>query len=66
MLGVDGDPEFVDGKLQPLTAWGMKVMSIGFLVDEAAPMIWRGPMAFLKIWDKWRKDGSMQGLELKG
>jgi cyclohexanone monooxygenase len=27
---------------------------------------WRGPMAFLKIWDKWRKDGSMQGLELKG
>ncbi|MEI6545609.1 MAG: monooxygenase, partial [Burkholderiales bacterium] len=27
---------------------------------------WRGPMAFLKIWDKWRKEGSMQGLELKG
>lgn len=45
MLGVDGDPAFVDGKLQPLAAWGMKVMSIGFLVDEAAPMIWRGPMA---------------------
>jgi len=28
-----------------LEAWGLKVMSIGFLVDEAAPMIWRGPMA---------------------
>ncbi len=45
MLGVDGEPAFVDGKLQPLSAWGMKVMSIGFLVDEGAPMIWRGPMA---------------------
>jgi ATP-binding protein involved in chromosome partitioning len=45
MLGVDGEPEFVDGKLMPLEAWGLKVMSIGFLVDEAAPMIWRGPMA---------------------
>lgn len=45
MLGIDGEPAFVDGKLQPLQAWGMKVMSIGFLVDEAAPMIWRGPMA---------------------
>ena len=27
---------------------------------------WRGPMAFLKIWDKWRQEGSMQGLELRG
>ncbi|MDO8799047.1 Mrp/NBP35 family ATP-binding protein [Phenylobacterium sp.] len=46
MLGIDGDPGFgPDKKLIPLEAWGMKVMSIGFLVDEAAPMIWRGPMA---------------------
>lgn len=45
MLGIDGEPAFADGKLQPLTAWGMKVMSIGFLVDEGSPMIWRGPMA---------------------
>jgi ATP-binding protein involved in chromosome partitioning len=45
MLGVDGEPVFADGKLQPLRAWDLKVMSIGFLVDEAAPMIWRGPMA---------------------
>jgi ATP-binding protein involved in chromosome partitioning len=45
MLGIDGEPAFVDGKLQPLEAWGLKVMSIGFLVDEGAPMIWRGPMA---------------------
>ncbi|HEX6860832.1 MAG TPA: Mrp/NBP35 family ATP-binding protein [Caulobacteraceae bacterium] len=45
MLGVDGEPVFTDGKLQPLRAHGLKVMSIGFLVDEGAPMIWRGPMA---------------------
>jgi ATP-binding protein involved in chromosome partitioning len=45
MLGLDDQPTFQDGKLDPLKAWGIKVMSIGFLVDEAAPMIWRGPMA---------------------
>ena len=45
MLGIDEQPKFEDGKLTPLDAWGLKVMSIGFLVDEASPMIWRGPMA---------------------
>ncbi|MBC7167797.1 Mrp/NBP35 family ATP-binding protein [Phenylobacterium sp.] len=46
MLGADGDPEYhPEKKLIPLEAWGLKVMSIGFLVDEDAPMIWRGPMA---------------------
>ena len=46
MLGAEGDPEYhPEKKLIPLEAWGLKVMSIGFLVDEDAPMIWRGPMA---------------------
>ncbi len=45
MLGVDEQPAFEDGKLLPLEAFGLKVMSIGFIVDEASPMIWRGPMA---------------------
>ncbi|HEV7157918.1 MAG TPA: Mrp/NBP35 family ATP-binding protein [Caulobacteraceae bacterium] len=45
MLGVDQQPNFVDGKLEPLQAHGLKIMSIGFIVDEGAPMIWRGPMA---------------------
>jgi ATP-binding protein involved in chromosome partitioning len=45
MMGVDGEPLFIDGKLQPLQAHGVTVMSIGFLVDEGSPMIWRGPMA---------------------
>ena len=46
MTGVHAEPELgEDRKLQPLEAHGLKVMSIGLLVDEAAPMIWRGPMA---------------------
>jgi ATP-binding protein involved in chromosome partitioning len=45
LLGADGSPEFVDGKLEPLVAHGIRLMSIGFLVDEGAAMIWRGPMA---------------------
>ncbi len=45
MLGCNVQPDYVDGKLEPLRAHGLKLMSIGFLVDEAAPMIWRGPMA---------------------
>ena len=46
MLGVDADPQVgPDKKLIPVDAWGLKTMSIGFMVDEGAPMIWRGPMA---------------------
>ena len=45
MLGVDEEPTFEDGKLIPLRAHGLKVMSIGFIADEGAAMIWRGPMA---------------------
>jgi len=45
MLGLSGKPNSSDGKkLQPLEKWGLKVMSMGFLVDEDTPMIWRGPM----------------------
>jgi ATP-binding protein involved in chromosome partitioning len=46
MTGVDAEPQIgPDKKLIPLKAWGVKLMSIGLLVDEAAPMIWRGAMA---------------------
>jgi ATP-binding protein involved in chromosome partitioning len=44
MLGVSRKPEVRDGKMLPLAAWGLKAMSIGFLVEEETPMIWRGPM----------------------
>ena len=46
MTGLTAEPELnADRKLAPLEAWGLKIMSIGFLVDEGAPMIWRGPIA---------------------
>ena len=44
MLGVSGKPALVDGKMQPIEAWGLKAMSIGLLVDADGAMIWRGPM----------------------
>ncbi|MGP1397067.1 MAG: iron-sulfur cluster carrier protein ApbC [Inquilinaceae bacterium] len=45
MLGIKGKPASPDGKtLDPMVRHGLKVMSIGFLIDEETPMIWRGPM----------------------
>ena len=45
MLGITGRPESKDGKtLEPLEAWGVQAMSIGFLIDTDTPMVWRGPM----------------------
>lgn len=45
MLGVSGRPNSRDGKtLDPMQAYGIKCMSMGFLVAEDTPMIWRGPM----------------------
>ncbi len=45
LLGLKGQPQQLSGdKLAPMEAYGIKVMSMGFLVDEETPMIWRGPM----------------------
>ena len=45
MLGIEGKPESPDGKsIIPMTNHGVQVMSIGFLVGEDTPMVWRGPM----------------------
>jgi ATP-binding protein involved in chromosome partitioning len=46
MLGLENErPSSPDGKhLKPLEAHGVKAMSIGFLVDQEQPMVWRGPM----------------------
>ena len=46
LLGLTGKPEVVEGgkTLRPMKAYGIKVMSMGFMVDEATPIIWRGPM----------------------
>ena len=45
MLGVSDKPESKDGKsLEPLVGHGIQSMSIGYLIEEETPMIWRGPM----------------------
>jgi ATP-binding protein involved in chromosome partitioning len=46
LFGISSKPEIAsEGKtLLPLEAYGVKVMSIGFLIEEGAPVIWRGPM----------------------
>ncbi len=44
LMGLKGTPESDGKRLKPMEAWGLKTMSIGFMVDEDTPMIWRGPM----------------------
>jgi ATP-binding protein involved in chromosome partitioning len=45
MLGASQRPESVDGKsIEPIESYGVQTMSIGFLIEEEEPMIWRGPM----------------------
>lgn len=45
MMGLSGQPDSKDGKtIEPMENYGVQCMSIGFLIDESAPMIWRGPM----------------------
>ncbi len=45
MLGLKGMPDSPDGKiLKPMIGHGIQTMSIGFLVDDESPIIWRGPM----------------------
>ncbi len=44
MVGLRRKPEVRGDKMIPLQAWGLACMSIGFLVEEETPMIWRGPM----------------------
>lgn len=44
MLGVSGQPTVADKRIIPHQAHGVKVMSMGFLVEEESAMIWRGPM----------------------
>ncbi|MFM2422935.1 MAG: iron-sulfur cluster carrier protein ApbC, partial [Pseudomonadota bacterium] len=45
LLGLTGRPQATpDNKLRPMDGFGLKAMSMGFLVDEGTPVVWRGPM----------------------
>ncbi len=50
LLGITGRPQPTQGNiLKPMDGYGLKVMSMGFLVEEDTPMIWRGPMVMSAI-----------------
>jgi ATP-binding protein involved in chromosome partitioning len=50
IFGVTGKPRLISGRtLAPMEAYGLKIMSIGFLIDETQAMIWRGPMVISAI-----------------
>jgi ATP-binding protein involved in chromosome partitioning len=55
MFGVDTKPEVQGGKIQPLDAHGVKLMSLGFIVERDAPAIWRGPI-IMKIITQFLRD----------
>lgn len=49
MLGISNRPEIEDNLIQPSENFGVRVMSMGFLVDDETPVIWRGPMVMKTI-----------------
>ena len=55
MMGVGHKPEVQDGKIQPLEGHGVKLMSLGFLVERDAPAIWRGPI-IMKVIQQFLRD----------
>jgi ATP-binding protein involved in chromosome partitioning len=44
LMGLNARPEIRDDRVIPLEQYGVKVMSMGFLMEEESPVIWRGPM----------------------
>lgn len=55
MLGVDAPPAVRDEKIIPLEAYGVKVISLGFLIEKEQPAIWRGPIV-MKIITQFLRD----------
>ncbi len=49
MIGVNAEPQIEGNYLQPLENFGVRVMSMGLLVDENTPIVWRGPMVMKTI-----------------
>ena len=64
MLGIGGQrPKSEDGKTMiPLEAYGLQAMSIGFLIEQDTPMVWRGPMATQAL-NQMLKDTVWDGLD---
>ena len=55
MMGVNDPPPVVNERIQPLEAHGVKVMSLGFIIERDQPAIWRGPIV-MKIIQQFLRD----------
>ncbi len=55
MMGVDRKPEVRGGKMQPLESEGVKLISLGLIVERDAPAIWRGPI-IMKVIGQFLRD----------
>ncbi|HWD14645.1 Mrp/NBP35 family ATP-binding protein [Pseudochrobactrum sp. sp1633] len=56
LMGISGRPETTNGRImKPMSNYGIKVMSMGFLVEEETPMIWRGPMVMSALTQMMRE-----------
>ena len=67
LLGLSGQPDMADNKLRPMSAFGLKAMSMGFLIDEGTPVVWRGPMVVQALQQMlydvaWAEDGELDVL----
>ncbi len=63
MMGISTQPEVRGEKLMPVDNFGIRVMSIGLLVDEDSPVVWRGPL-ITKAIRQFREDVEWGELEL--
>jgi ATP-binding protein involved in chromosome partitioning len=62
MMGVNAPPPVVNEKIMPLEAHGVKVISLGFLIERDQPAIWRGPIV-MKIVTQFLRDVNWGGLD---
>lgn len=62
MMGVNAPPPVVDEKIMPLEAHGVKLISLGFLIERDQPAIWRGPIV-MKIVTQFLRDVNWGGLD---
>ena len=63
LIGVNRKPQTSEKQLLPIEAWGLQTMSIGYLVAEDAPTIWRGPMVMSAL-EQMLKDVAWDGLDV--
>ena len=63
LIGVNRKPQTAEKKLLPIEAWGLQTMSIGYLVAEDAPTIWRGPMVMSAL-EQMLKDVAWDALDV--